>query len=72
MGDNNLRALAKAYFEGKSDIETYIIQRTQLIDKIIKEYRFDNSQSTLSAKSVIVGIMLLIVVEGALYIFFVL
>lgn len=37
MADNRLRELAKSYFKGRYDRDTYLQQRTQLIDKITEE-----------------------------------
>ncbi len=71
MADNSLRGLAKAYFKGDYEWDTYLQQRSQLIDKITKVPIVDKQSSTPIVKYAIVAGMILLV-GGALGVFWVL
>ncbi|TGO03700.1 hypothetical protein PN36_01670 [Candidatus Thiomargarita nelsonii] len=73
MADNSLRGLAKAYFNGDSEWDTYLQQRSQLIDKITKAPIVDKQSSTPIVKyAIVAGMILLFFVWGALGVFWVL
>jgi len=72
MADNSLRGLAKAYFNGDYEWDTYIQQRSQLIDKITKAPIVDKQSSIPIVKYAIVAGMILLFFVGALGVFWVL
>jgi len=72
MADNSLRGLAKAYFNGDYEWETYLQQRSQLIDKITEAPIVGKQSSTPIVKYAIFAGMIVVVIGGALGVFWVL
>jgi hypothetical protein len=72
MADKTLRELAKDYFDDQCDRETYLLQRTQLIDKITEESIGGREPSTPIAKYAIVAGMIVVVIGGVLGVFWLL